>query len=115
MSDLAMTRGDSYTFTVSVLDGAGAALDLTGKTLRMTLVRQPYAEVSIVKNTGTGITHQTQSGATLGKATVALDPADTSALPAYPVAFKGDVQVTSGGLPYTTEVLWLRVDPDYSA
>lgn len=115
MSDLAMTRGDSYAFTVTVLDGAGAALDLTGKTLRMTLVRQPYADATIIKNTGAGIVHQTQSGATLGKATITLDPADTSALPAVPVAFRGDVQLTSGGLPYTTEPLWLRVDPDYSA
>jgi len=115
MSELTMIRNDSFSFTVTVLDGAGAALDLTGKTLRVTLVRQPLADVTIVKNTGTGILHQTQSGATLGKATVTLDPADTSTCPDFPVAYRGDVQLTSGGLPYTTEPIWLRVDRDYSA
>ncbi len=115
MADHTLRRGDAATITVTVVDGNLAALDLTGKTLRFTAkrsVKDAQAAAVLAKVTGSGITHQTQSGATLGKADVAILPADTSGLPAHPTTLVYDVQLTDGTNPYTTETGTLSILPD---
>jgi hypothetical protein len=113
MAALTMTRGTSATVTVTILDGDGAALDLTGTTLHFTAkrsLRDAQADAVIAKVTGAGITHRTpQSG---GIADVAIAPADTSGLAPYPIALAYDVELVSGVDVYATESGTLTVSPD---
>lgn len=84
MSDLSMYRGDDDDFTITALDATGAAVDLTGTTLIWTVKRSrtdpDSAAVIQKKSSDGGITILTQSGATLGQATINLAAADTSPL-----------------------------------
>jgi hypothetical protein len=113
MADLAMTRGTTALVTLTLVDGAGAALDLTGTTLRFTAkrsLRDAQADAVIAKVTGAGITHRTpQSG---GIADVAIAPADTSGLAPHPIALAYDVELVSGADVYSTETGTLTVSPD---
>jgi hypothetical protein len=113
MAALTMTRGSTALVTVTVIDGAGAALDLTGTTLRFTAkrsLRDAQADAVIAKATGAGITHRSpESG---GIADVDIEPADTSGLAPYPIALAYDVELVSGADVYATESGTLTVSPD---
>lgn len=100
-TDLAMTRGDTWTRTITVVDAANARVNLTGKTLTFTARTAAGGTAVVTKTTGSGIVHATQSGATEGQATLTLDPADTSALAAYATTLVCDVQLTDGSARYT--------------
>ena len=96
----AITRGDAATRTITVLDGTGAAVDLTAVTLKFTAKRRAsdaQAAAVIAKSTGAGIVNQTQSGATLGKATLTILSADTASLEAYRVDLHYDIEATISG------------------
>jgi hypothetical protein len=110
-----MARGDDKTITIAVSD-AGGAVDLTGTTLWFTAKRS-LAEADpglFQKRTGSGITHRAQVGADLGKADVAIAPADTAGLPAFRTTLLWDVQLVDGatGKVYTVASGTLTVDPD---
>lgn len=97
MSRLATYRGDNESFTITVRDSSGALVDLTDCTLRFTAKYRASDiddDAVITKTTGSGITHAA-SQATTGKgiATVALIPADTSALTA-PLVVVWDCQLS---------------------
>ena len=81
---LLVFKGEDKNYTITVVDENGDRVDLTGWTLEFEV--KPKAgdadPASIAKSTGIGITHLTQSGATLGQATLDFDPADTSGLTA---------------------------------
>lgn len=115
MADHLMTRGDSATIVLTVVDGAGAPLDLTGKTLIFTAKRavvDPDPGV-FQKRTGAGIAIRSpQSGATKGVADVAILPADTAGLPAYRTTLIYDAELVDGGAVSTLETGTLTVAPD---
>lgn len=87
---LTIRRGDAYTgarrLVVTVVDEAGATVDLTGTTQRFMVKRRRIdadALAVISKSTTSGITLASpQSGATKGKSYIAIAAADTSALDA---------------------------------
>lgn len=108
----ALIRGDAATRTITILDGNEEALDLTGVTIVFTARRRIGDAALITKSTADGITIASpQSGATKGKATIAFVAADTSALENYRVDLHVSVVVTIGGLPYTSQVDVLTVQP----
>lgn len=80
MSRLAMTRGDSAVFTVTLTDEAGDALNLAGLVLTFTAKRR-HADADedavFQKTVGAGITVTNEAG---GVAEIAVDPEDTAAL-----------------------------------
>lgn len=88
MSALTIRRGDAYTtsrrLVVTVVDPAGATVDLTGTTIRFMVKRNrdaADAAAVISKSIGAGVTLASpQTGATKGVAYIAIDPADSAPL-----------------------------------
>jgi hypothetical protein len=88
VSNLYVISGDAYTgvrrLTVTATDPAGAALDLTGTTLVFMVKRRRSdedADALISKQTPTDVEIASpQSGATKGKAYIALEEEDTEDL-----------------------------------
>ena len=82
MSHLAVTRGDSATFTLTLTDeDTGAPVNLTGMTMTFTAKRRPTdsdAQALIAKSTADGIVIDVAPET--GLATLTLDPADTEDL-----------------------------------
>ena len=102
----ALVRGEYATRTVTILDGDGDALDLTGASVYFTATRRlsdAAAAALISKETGAGIEHLTQSGDTVGQATITFDPADTSSLEAYRVDLHFAVWAVIATHPYPTQ------------
>lgn len=92
--DFTMYAGDSRTLTIAVVDGDGAAVDLTGATIEWGLWSETDpATLLISKSTSSGIAILTQSGDTLGKCRVTLSPANTSALQGD---YRHEAEVTDG-------------------
>lgn len=113
MADHTMTRGDTKELLLEIDGEDGTPLDLTTWTVAFTARRSPLdATAVITKTTSSGIIRATQSGATLGQATVMLDPADTSSLPAYSTTLVYDVQLSQGSVRRTTEDGTLTITPD---
>jgi hypothetical protein len=113
MAEYTVYRGTEAPITFTVVDGDGDPLDLTGYTLNFRATQRPVATLTISKATGSGIVHATQSGATIGQATLTLVAADTSSAPAYPIALEYQLEATppTGG-PYVVEAGYLIVRPD---
>lgn len=92
MSDITIIRGVDKTWRVTVFDDAGARqlLDATApadelvESITFAVRTAPGATGAalISKGLGTGITIDTQSGATLGQFTIALTPEDTETMAA---------------------------------
>jgi hypothetical protein len=81
MTRLAMTRGDTQAFALTLTDGDGLALDLTDLSLTFTAklrIHDTDAEALIVKSDGAGIT--LGDDPTDGTATLTILPADTESL-----------------------------------
>lgn len=89
---LTMTRGDTANFAVTVTDGAGAPLNLTGLVLTFTVAASSQSAV-ITKTIGAGITVTDALG---GLATVTISPADTDGLEDRAELF-WDLEVDSAG------------------
>jgi hypothetical protein len=84
-TDREIYRGQDKTYLVTVVDDAGAAIDLTGGTMFFRVSDTPgSAHLIIAKSSAVGaeITFLAQSGATLGQAEIYIVPADTSDLEA---------------------------------
>jgi len=85
---LSLRRGDAYVDTrrlvITAVDAAGVAIDLTGTAIRFMVkaaLNDADADAILSKVTGSGITlADPQSGATLGKAYIAIAAADTTSL-----------------------------------
>lgn len=96
MTYLEGKRGDTNTYTGTVLDSSDAAVNLTGCTLRFTakLARSDADDATgvITKTTGSGITHV---NAAAGTYRITLDPEDTDALTAATL-YWWDLQLTDG-------------------
>lgn len=111
MADLDAVRGDTNKYDVTVTRD-GAALDLTGATLKFTVKRSlddADADAVFQKAIGTGIVVDDVAG---GLATLTVAPADTSALPA-PRSFHYDLQLTeSDGRVTTVAIGSLRLSAD---
>jgi hypothetical protein len=73
-------KGIDWRQTLTVVDAAGDAEDLTGLTIVLELRRHTPDANILTLTVGDGITLQAQSGATLGLADVQLDAADSVAL-----------------------------------
>lgn len=111
MSLLRMVRGDGRTFTITITDAAGDAVDISDATLAFTARRSYGGSAVIEKVSGDGI----EPGVGTGVASLVLDPADTSGLPAAVTDLLWDVEVTDAlGVPQTTTRGVLRIDPDLS-
>jgi hypothetical protein len=111
MTTLRMTRGDDRTFTVTITDSAGAVVDISEATLVWTARRSFGGAAVIEKATDAGIT----AGETTGQATLAIDAADTIALPAAVTDLVWDLAVTDTADKVQTPLRGvLRVDPDVS-
>jgi hypothetical protein len=111
MTTLRMTRGDGREYVVTILDSAGAAVDIATSTLTFTARRSYTGEIVITKTTGDGIT----ATATTGQATLTIDPADTATLPDAMTDLLWDIEVTdSAGNPQTPLDGVLRIRPDFS-
>lgn len=95
MSEIVAQRGDNEVYDLTVVDAAGARLDLTTATLKFTVKTDAKDKQYIVqKTTGSGITALDQSNPTTkGKAVIALLPADTAKLLA-PKTLYFDVEMT---------------------
>lgn len=92
--DFSMYAGDSRTLTIAVVDGDGAAVNLTGASIEWGLWSDADATTLLIsKSTSSGITILTQSGDTLGKFRVTLAPADTSGLQGD---YRHEAEVTDG-------------------
>jgi len=102
VSDIVAQRGDNEVYDLTVVDAAGARIDLTSATLKFTVKTSSKDKEFIVqKTTGSGITNLDQSSPTTkGKATIALLPADTAKLLA-PKTLYFDVEMTVGGVVTT--------------
>jgi hypothetical protein len=76
-------RGDDASFTLTVLDAAGAPTNITGDTLELEVKTAAGAPdpALIRKTVGDGITLLAQSGGTLGQATVAIAGTETDLTP----------------------------------
>lgn len=107
MSDITAIRGDNESYDVTVTDAAGQRVDLTGSAMWFTVKlnqTDPDLLALVRKSTyDSGITLATQSGATLGMATIDLLPADTSKLLA-PKSLFYDVQLKTPNGKITTIV-----------
>lgn len=111
--DLSMRRGDTLRIDHTVTQG-GAALNLTGKTLRFTAKRSHAdgdAAAVFTKMIGSGITVTNAVG---GLASTTISPADTSGLPALAQLLVWDLQLVDGSNVYTVETGTLLVSPDVS-
>ena len=86
MSNIYVTSGDDYLdtrrLTVTVLDSAGAAIDLTGAELTFAVKRRASDDTALIEKTvGAGIEIASpQSGDTKGKAYIEVAAADTDDL-----------------------------------
>jgi hypothetical protein len=111
--DISIPHGDKRTFAIAITAG-GTPLPLTGgKTLRFQAKRtHDQVTALIAKATGSGITHDPDQGANPGKATLALDPADTSALPNRRTILVFDVEVDDGADPFTAISGTLEIRPE---
>lgn len=119
--EIAVTRGRRRQLTHTVLNSVGQPQDLTGRTLKLLAKRSlddADGAAIITKSTGSGIVHLTQSGATLGQATITIEAADTAALPNYSVALRCEIVLLDGGAPYGVipdvppDRFWLLVGPN---
>jgi hypothetical protein len=118
MSDLSLYRGDDATFTVTANDSSGNAVDLSGTTLIWTAKRSKFdADADAVlqkKSSDGGVTILTQSGATLGQATITVDAVDTDSLTRQTFCF-WDLEVVDGsGKVRTLATGTLMIQLDYS-
>jgi hypothetical protein len=93
---LQMYRGDTATFTVTLTDGTGAPLDLSGLDITFTAKRHLLDTVPFIQKTlaDGGIEPAGASGDS-GICTITIEPEDTSDLVATD-RFLWDVQVDSG-------------------
>jgi hypothetical protein len=74
---LSLPQGQPWTVTITALDAEGEALDLTGKTVRLTFLRGSGSGATTELFTADGVN---RSPATLGIADVEIDEADTASL-----------------------------------
>lgn len=72
-------KGIEWRGTLTAVDADGAAVDLTGKTIALTLKRRSTEAALVTLTVGDGITLQAQSGATLGKADLVIAAGDSVA------------------------------------
>jgi hypothetical protein len=111
MADLTAVRGDTNEYDVTVTRD-GSALDLTGATLKFTAKRSmddSDLQAVFQKTIGSGIVVTDEPG---GLATLTVDPADTSSLPA-PRSFHYDLELTeSDGRVTTVAIGQLRLSAD---
>lgn len=101
MSLLAMVRGDTATFTITVTNQDGTPFDLTSATLWFSVRSAPGAVGYIFqkKTPSSGITVATP---TTGVAVISIDNADTSGLSPSEQRLVWDCQLkTSGGSIFT--------------
>lgn len=76
--DIELWAGDTLTLGVTITNEAGAAVNLTGATLRYAIApSHNHTTKSVSKTTGSGVTH---TDAANGVAQIALLPADTAGL-----------------------------------
>jgi len=77
-------KGESKTLLLTISDSDGVRLDITGFTIEFQVkLKDGDADPPLIsKSVGSGITILTQSGGTLGQATVKIDSADTTGLTA---------------------------------
>lgn len=85
MNDLAMIRGDTNEFELTLTDNAGDPFDLTDADITMTVGDL------FTKTIGSGIT---VSAPLTGVASIVVGPEDTEGAPDVRVAYSYDVQVT---------------------
>lgn len=93
---IAILRGNDRTFKLTVKDSTGTAVDITGYTIefQVKLLLDDLDPPLISKSVSSGITILTQTGSTLGQATIELTPSDTANLETKPHVF--DVVVVDG-------------------
>lgn len=106
-----MTRGDARSYRVSVKDDAGAAVDLTGATIKYQARKHPHSDPIITKTEADGIVIEDAAG---GVFRIDLEPADTSALGNWRQVYGFDVQVTKDGQPVTVARGTLTIEPEYA-
>lgn len=75
--DFVMWAGDNKLIDVTVVDGDGVAVDITGATIKWVLAKTAGDSALVTKTTGDGITI---TDAAAGKFRVTLVPADTESL-----------------------------------
>lgn len=116
MSTLQSFWGKDKNFTITITDQSGR-VDLGGKTLRFTAKKSRYDPDPplISKITGSGIANLTQAGATLGQATISIDPADTVNNKAFAAdridILEWDCDLTSGADTFTVDSGTWEIDP----
>lgn len=112
MTDTLTSRivGDDARFTFTGRDSTGAAEDITGHAITCMLADDQGNSLTLT--VGSGITLLTQSGATLGQATIAITPSD------FPAAWLAlgfgttrrlnvEVQRVGGGFTSTLQTRWV--------
>lgn len=115
MSNLRMFRGDTRILEATVVDSAGATVDISGADLRWTAKRKLGdldADAVIIKTSVDGI--DLVGGGTTGELTITLDPEDTDDL-LKTTTLLWDLQVTDGiGQVTTVDNGRLRIESDVS-
>lgn len=91
--DIQYRTGESQTFLVTVTDTTGTLVDLTGATLKMTVVDNVETPTTTIAKTATLLT---QSGATLGQAEIDFVPSDTSSMAAGQYFYDVRIMLASG-------------------
>jgi hypothetical protein len=112
--DFTMVAGDTKTIVFNVKDSGGAALDLTGATIRWGLCAYAasgaIAEAALLtKSVGSGITVTDAAG---GVCQVALSAANTTATPRMSGRYYHELEVTSGGVVSTVHRGLIEITPE---
>ena len=114
--NIRMFRGDQFTFSRAVYDANGSAVNISGKTIRMTAKYTPAdpdaSAVFTLTSPSSGITITSAAG---GRYQVIIPATATSALAPHPVDLQYDIQIAnSAGNPQTVMRGVLTVEPDIS-
>lgn len=96
-NDLTIVRGTSRTLALTVKDGDGNAVDLTGARVVMTVkCRVKDVDPVIQKDSDNGVSEVEITGPLAGTAKIYLQPGDTQTLDPGPYVFDIWVILTSG-------------------
>jgi len=96
---ISMFRGDDKTVRITVKDGSGALVNITGAHIKFTAATSP---TSIAKDSDNGASEVDWTDPTNGEAEIYLVPADTAgATPKEIGSYLFDIEITLSGKTYT--------------
>lgn len=99
--DLEIIQGDTFRWIIMVQDSTGAALDLTGYTVRGQ-IRKAYTDVSPTETFN--VTIDPDQVTNMGKVTLLLNPAETAAINKGSYKYDVELEADTDGVQNNSEV-----------